>query len=77
MPIDTLMADFATAHDRVVERVAELTPEELAAPAPYSPGGNPDETVGSLIGLLAFHQSYHTGQTGILRRVLGHESSLK
>ena len=76
-PVEELVADFATAHDRVVERVAALTSEELAAPAPYSPGGNPDETVGSLIALLAFHQSYHTGQTGILRRMLGHESSLR
>ena len=77
VPIDELAADFARAHDRVVERLAALTPEELAAPAPYSPVSNPKETVGSLVGLLAFHQSYHTGQTGILRRVAGLDSSLK
>lgn len=77
VPIDLLLADFATAHGRVVERVAALTPDELAAPAPYSPLNNPDETVGSLIGLLAFHQSYHTGQTGLLRRVAGHAGAIK
>ncbi|MFQ5349951.1 MAG: DinB family protein, partial [Thermoanaerobaculia bacterium] len=69
VPFDLLMADFAAAHGRVVERVAALTANELAAPAPYSPVNNPDETLGSLINLLAFHQSYHTGQTGLLRRV--------
>lgn len=77
VPISELAADFASAHDRVVERVAALTPEELAAPAPYSPVSNPEETIGSLIGLLAFHQSYHTGQTGILRRMVGRDSALK
>ena len=77
VPIAELAADFATAHDRVVERIAALTRDELAAPAPFSPVSNPKETIGSLIGLLAFHQSYHTGQTGILRRVAGLDSSLK
>lgn len=77
VPVAELAADFAAAHDRVVERIAALTPEELASPAPYSPVGNPEETIASLIGLLVFHQSYHAGQTGILRRVIGRESSLK
>ncbi|MFQ5524828.1 MAG: DinB family protein [Thermoanaerobaculia bacterium] len=74
---DQLLADFGTAHGRVVERLRVLTAEELAAPAPYSPTNNPDETVGSLAGLTAFHQAYHVGQTGLLRRVCGRAGAIK
>ena len=76
-PFEELVTDFATAHRRVVERLAALTPEELATPAPYSPISNPEETIGSLLGLVAFHQSYHVGQTGVLRRVAGHPGAAR
>ncbi|MEO8090106.1 MAG: hypothetical protein ABI703_07410 [Gemmatimonadales bacterium] len=33
--------------------------------------GDPDETVGSNLATLVFHQAYHVGQTGGLRRVAG------
>ncbi|MCC6795788.1 MAG: DinB family protein [Candidatus Hydrogenedentes bacterium] len=47
------------------------TPATLEAVAPFSPTGNPNETVGSLLASIAFHEAYHLGQTGILRRMLG------
>ena len=74
---DRLMTDFATAHGRVLERLAVIGADELAAPAPYSPTGNPNETVGSLAGLTAFHQAYHVGQAGLLRRVCGRDGAIK
>ena len=75
LPLEQLLADYEEAHARVVGRIAELTDDELAAPAHFSPIQNPDETIGSLIDLVAFHQSYHTGQTGLLRRIAGHEGA--
>ncbi len=77
MPFDRVLADFDTAHDRVVAGIAVLDDEALATPAPYSPSNNPDETLGSLLQIVAFHQSYHVGQSGILRRVVGHEGAIQ
>ncbi len=77
LPFEEIMEAFRAAHAAVVERVAELEPQQLAAPAPYSPGNNPDETIASLATVLAFHQSYHVGQTGMLRRIAGHDGAIK
>jgi uncharacterized damage-inducible protein DinB len=69
------LAEIWTAYDLSQQRlrtaIAALTPEQLAAKAAFSPAKNPNETVGSLLGVFAFHDAYHTGQTGVLRRVAG------
>ncbi len=75
-PFDRLTAAFAQGQDDIIAAVAALTPEQLAAPAPFSPANNPQETVGTLLAGLIFHESYHIGQTGVLRRIAGHAGVL-
>jgi uncharacterized damage-inducible protein DinB len=74
------LEDLMSAWDRTTERIVAglegLTPEVLDRPAPRSPGGNPDETVRSLLAVTFFHQSYHAGQTGLLRRLAGKEGAI-
>ncbi|HEX2205183.1 MAG TPA: DinB family protein [Longimicrobium sp.] len=69
------LADLVAAWERTVERVdaglGTLTPDVLDRPAPHSPSGDPDETVRSLVSTVLFHQAYHAGQAGVLRRVAG------
>jgi uncharacterized damage-inducible protein DinB len=43
---------------------------ERPAPGPDS-DGELTETVRSLLGTILFHQAYHSGQTGLLRRIAG------
>ena len=74
---DRLLSDFGTAHDRVLARLAAMSAEELAAPAPGSPTGNPNETLGSLAAVTVFHQAYHVGQTGLLRRLIGMPGAIR
>lgn len=73
--------ELRTAWDESARRIdaglASLTPEVLDRPAPHSPGNNPDETVRSLLGVTLFHQAYHAGQTGILRRIAGKEGAIR
>jgi uncharacterized damage-inducible protein DinB len=57
--------------------LSTLTAEAMGQPAPFSPSGNPDETVGSLVATVIFHQAYHSGQTGVLRRVSGKKGAIK
>ncbi len=75
-PFERLTAAFAQGQDDIAAAVAALTPEQLAAPAPFSPGNNPEETVATLLAGLIFHEAYHIGQTGVLRHAAGHSGVL-
>lgn len=77
MDVGELMRIWGELVPRVDAGLAALTGEAMAQPAPFSPSNDPDETVGSLIATVLFHQAYHSGQTGVLRRVSGHEGVIK
>lgn len=72
-----LLAAFDRATERLEAGLAALTADDLERPAPFSPGGDPDETVRSLLATVTFHQAYHAGQTGILRRIVGKEGAVR
>jgi hypothetical protein len=74
------LSELLTAWDEASERIdaglASLTTEALDRPAPRSPTGDPNETVRSLLATVLFHQAYHSGQTGLLRRIAGKEGAI-
>jgi len=72
-----LLAAWDDSSRRMDDGLAGFPVETLAQPAPGSPTNNPDETVGSLLATIMFHQAYHTGQTGVLRRVIGKPGAIK
>ena len=72
-----LLIAFDKATERVIAGLASLSPEALDRKAPESPSGNPNETVRSLLSTIFFHQAYHAGQTGILRRIAGKEGAIR
>jgi hypothetical protein len=71
-----LMAAWDEATRRVDAGLAALPVEVLGRPAPHSPENDPDETVRSLLSTIFFHQAYHAGQTGVLRRVIGRPGAI-
>lgn len=71
LPLPELLAAFDKASERVDAGLTRLTPGRLDEPAPFSPAKNPKETVRSLLASISFHQAYHAGQTGLLRRIAG------
>lgn len=77
LDLQELMAAWTEASRRINAGLVGLTPEALDRPAPHSPGNNPDETVRSLLTVLLFHQAYHVGQTGLLRRIAGKEGAIR
>jgi len=77
MPLSEMLADFAATEDGLAAGLAGLTAERLAEKAPFSPGNNEKETVGSLVAGLVFHEGYHIGQLGLLRRLAGEEGVVK
>ncbi len=72
-----MLRDLKISQDSILQGMQNMKPEALAAKAPFSPGGNPMETIGSLLATLVFHESYHAGQTGIIRRLLGKEGAIR
>ena len=75
--IGELLEAWNVASERMDAGLAQLDPDTLDAAAPFSPSNNPDETVRSLISTVLFHQAYHAGQTGLLRRIAGKEGAIK
>lgn len=71
-----LVAQFDRSAEAFDNGLASLAPEALDAAAPVSPRNNPNETVRSLLGLILFHQGYHAGQLGILRRMVGKQGAI-
>lgn len=72
MQLSELLAAFDTQTERFQAGLATLTPEALERPMPGPDSrGELTETVRSLLGTILFHQAYHAGQTGLLRRIAG------
>jgi uncharacterized damage-inducible protein DinB len=67
----SLLEAWEQTCNRVDTGLASLSADALDAKAPFSPADNSNETLRSLIGTILFHQAYHAGQTGLLRRVAG------
>lgn len=71
-----LIQGWDEASNRMEAGITGITAKALDAPAPFSPSNNPNETVRSLLTVLLFHQAYHAGQTGLLRRITGKEGAI-
>ncbi|HEV2642132.1 MAG TPA: DinB family protein, partial [Candidatus Elarobacter sp.] len=71
LPLQDLVNTWDEACARVDAGLAGFPVERLAERTSLSPTGNPDETIGSLLTTVLFHQAYHAGQLGVLRRVAG------
>lgn len=76
LPWPELAEAFTNLGQILREGLNSLSPEALAAKARFSPLNNPDETVGSLLAGVVFHESYHVGQLGLLRTLIGKERVL-
>lgn len=76
VPFDDLLAAWNLAAERVDAGLAAFDSQRLDEPAPFSPGNDPEETMGSLLAVICFHQGYHAGQTGLLRRLVGEDNAI-
>jgi len=73
LQFERLVEAWDASWERVDAGLAALTPEALAAPG--VPGFG--ENVRDLLGFIFFHQAYHSGQAGILRRIAGREGAIR
>lgn len=75
-PFEEVKACCDQAGEALIAALSAMDDDALNRPAPFSVVGNADETIGSLASTFTFHDAYHAGQTGILRRINGHEGVL-
>jgi uncharacterized damage-inducible protein DinB len=72
LPLSQLMEDLQATTAAIVRRL-----EALPAGALEAPGPNPKQTLGQRLAFLAFHESYHAGQIGLLRRLAGKPGAIR
>jgi hypothetical protein len=70
LPFDRIMADLDRSQELLIPALARLTERQLA---------EADErgTLADKLGFLQFHEAYHAGQIGLLRRLLGKEGKIQ
>lgn len=68
---DELLEAYNSLQKPIMAGLQSTSSKQLSDKAPFSPTNNPDETFGSLLATLSFHEAYHVGQTGVLRRIAG------
>lgn len=76
LPLPELLADFAASQKTLVKALSDLSDEDLIVKSPTTFFKGDAETVGSALAAFAFHEAYHVGQTGVLRRVAGKEGAI-
>jgi len=72
---DTLKDRFLASRERCLAAISTLSDRALAETVPHPFGGTC--TRAELLNMLAFHQSYHTGQLAIARRIAGLDGAVK
>lgn len=76
LPFDRMFKDLATSQTRIMEGLRKIGAEGLAKNVPPEMAGDKKVTVGNYLAGLAFHEAYHAGQTGIIRRLVGKDGAI-
>jgi uncharacterized damage-inducible protein DinB len=69
-PLNRILADLDRAQETLTRRLGEIGSADLAAQRGKS-------TVGEQLAFLQFHEAYHAGQVGLLRRLLGKPGAIR
>jgi uncharacterized damage-inducible protein DinB len=71
VPLDQLRAGLQASRKALEAALDTLDPARLAEPS------KGDQTVADRLSFLLFHEAYHLGQLGILRRIVGKPGAIK
>ncbi len=66
------------AHQQLIPALSVMTDQELAENVPEEFNRPPlAGSIGNALARLSFHESYHAGQIGLLRRIAGKEGAIR
>lgn len=74
LPLEELIRLLEDAQTRLEEALAEESEDTLQRLSPYR--DRPEQTVGYWLFFLFFHDSYHVGQTELLRQAAGKDDKI-
>jgi uncharacterized damage-inducible protein DinB len=77
LDVDELKNCFNVLQSELQSAIQSLPPDKLREPASLRPGKDSKDTVGSILATVFWHEAYHAGQLGIIRRVAGKEGVIK
>jgi hypothetical protein len=77
LPWERIVQDLEKTQERLRAGVAALTTERLASPMPAENNPFGVDSVGDSLAVFTFHESYHVGQLGILRRLAGKPGAIR
>lgn len=78
LDLATLRGMLSDAHQELIPALSGMTEEHLAHDVPEEFNRPPlAGSVGNALARLHFHESYHAGQIGLLRRIVGKEGAIR
>lgn len=69
-PLEEIRAALERTREPLLQTLRSLSAEQLAAV------DEKGQSLAQRVAMLAFHEGYHGGQIGLLRRLLGHEGAI-
>jgi len=72
--LDELVEMLEVSQERIQTALAQMSMDALQEQVPGEKDGT---TIERVLAGLVFHEAYHVGETGISRRLLGHEGAIK
>ena len=72
VPFDRLLADLRRSSEQIRIALESVRDEDLAVPL----GQDKEGTVGDQLARLHYHEGYHAGQIGLLRRIAGRPAAI-
>ncbi|HSE40644.1 MAG TPA: DinB family protein [Acidobacteriota bacterium] len=75
--VEELREAFNRLQKELKNSIESIAPEKLQHRASLSPEKRLDDTVGSILATILWHEAYHAGQLGIIRRLVGKPGVIK
>lgn len=76
LPWERIAADFDAAQPVLLSALETMTPEQLLAPLPKEQNPFRVDCLAEQLALFHFHETYHAGQLGLLRRLAGKKGAI-
>lgn len=73
LPLEELLAAIGSSQEALGAALAHTTEEDLARPVPHA---QRQTTLGERLFFLYFHETYHLGQTELLRQLAGKDDKV-
>jgi hypothetical protein len=77
MELELLLQRLDASQERLLEKLLSATDALLSGKVPGLFPPHEPTTRANLIATLLFHEAYHAGQLGVLRRILGKEAAIR